>query len=140
MTSLFIPGRGTVDTRAWRVDQAVNEYDERLLFAKNEETGDWCVFVRMPGAEPPYPVCGFGRDIPSVDDVMVRIRRSDTMRNGDAIYKDLMRSQEKYRAELKYKGDQATDESVEVVEHFMRKHGKSPIIKSFSKGVSNDAG
>jgi len=140
MTSLFIPGRGTVDTRAWRVDQAVNEYDERLLFAKNEETGDWCVFVRMPGAEPPYPVCGFGRDIPSVDDVMVRIRRSDTMRNGDAIYKDLMRSQEKYRAELKYNGDQATDESVEVVEHFMRKHGKSPIIKSFSKGVSNDAG
>jgi hypothetical protein len=140
MTSLFIPGRGTVDTRAWRVDQAVNEYDERLLFAKNEETGDWCVFVRMPGAEPPYPVCGFGRDIPSVDDVMVRIRRSDTMRNGDAIYKDLIRSQEKYRAELKYNGDQATDESVEVVEHFMRKHGKSPIIKSFSKGVSNDAG
>lgn len=140
MTSLFIPGRGTVDTRAWRVDQAVNEYDERLLFAKNEETGDWCVFVRMPGAEPPYPVCGFGREIPSVDDVMIRIRRSDTMRNGDAIYKDLMRSQEKYRAELKYNGDQATDESVEVVEHFMRKHGKSPIIKSFSKGVSNDAG
>jgi hypothetical protein len=140
MTSLFIPGRGTVDTMAWRVDQAVNEYDERLLFAKNEETGDWCVFVRMPGAEPPYPVCGFGRDIPSVDDVMVRIRRSDTMRNGDAIYKDLIRSQEKYRAELKYNGDQATDESVEVVEHFMRKHGKSPIIKSFSKGVSNDAG
>ena len=140
MTSLFIPGRGSVDTRAWRVDQAVNEYDERLLFAKNEETGDWCVFVRMPGAEPPYPVCGFGREIPSVDDVMLRIRRADTMRNGDAIYNDLVRSQEKYRAELAYKGDQAADESVEVVEHFMRKHGKSPIIKSLPKGVSNDAG
>lgn len=139
MASLYIPGRGSMDIRAWKVDQAVNAYDARLMFAKNEETGDWCVFVRMPSPNPPYPVCGFGYDIPEVEDVMFRIRKADTMRNGDVIYNDMIRSQEKYRADLKYKGDQATGESVEVVEHFMRKHGKSPVIKSFSKGVSNDA-
>lgn len=139
MASLYIPGRGSMDIRAWKVDQAVNAYDERLMFAKNEETGDWCVFVRMPSPNAPYPVCGFGYDIPEVEDVMFRIRKADTMRNGDIIYNDMIRSQEKYRADLKYKGDQATGESVEVVEHFMRKHGKSPVIKSFSKGVSNDA-
>jgi hypothetical protein len=140
MSSLFIPGRGSMDIRALKVENAVRAYDERLMFAKNEETGDWCVFIRMPRPEQPYPVCGFGREIPEVEDVMFRIRRADTMRNGEAVYRDVVKSQEKYRAELKYKGDQATDESVEVVEHFMRKHGKSPIIKSFSKGVSNDAG
>ena len=36
---------------------------------------------------------------------------------------------------------QAGEESAEVVEHLMRKHGKSPIIKSTRKvkGVSKDA-
>jgi hypothetical protein len=129
-----------MDTKAWRVDQAVNAYDERLLFAKNEETGDWCVFIRMPVPEPPYPVCGFGNDIPEVDDVMLRIRQADTLRNGEAIYRDVVRSQNKYRSALEYNTDQAASESAEVVEHLMRKHGKSPIIKSFSKGVSDDAG
>lgn len=139
MSSLFIPGRGSMDIRALKVENAVRAYDDRLMFAKNEETGDWCVFIRMPRPEKPYPVCGFGREIPEVDDVMVRIRRADTMRNGEAIYRDVVKSQEQHREALKYKGDQATDESVEVVEHFMRKHGKSPIIKVLPKGVSNDA-
>ena len=127
-----------MDIRALKVENADRAYDERLMFARNEETGDWCVFIRMPRPAEPYPVCGFGREIPEVDDVMLRIRRADTMRNGEAIYKDLVKSQEQHRAALKYKGDQATDESVEVVEHFMRKHGKSPIIKSLPKGVSNN--
>lgn len=138
MSSLFIPGRGNVDFKSYHIDCEVNAYDERLMFAKNEETGDWCVFVRMPGSEPPYPVCGFGQSMPSVDEVMLRVRRSDTMRNGDLIYNDLIRSQEKYRADLQYKSDQAGEESAEVMEHFLRQNGKSPLVKVFmnsEKGV-----
>jgi hypothetical protein len=136
MSTLFVPGRGVMDFDAYRIDRAVNEYDERLMFAKNEGSGDWCVFVRMPGNEPPYPVCGFGYELPMLDDVMLRIHNADTMRNGDAIYNDMLKSQEKYRADLTYKSDQAGEESAEVVEHFLRKNGKSPVIKSLPKGVS----
>ena len=133
---LFIPGQGTVDTRAYMVDAAVKQHDERLMFAQNPDTGDWCVYIKLPRPADPYPVFGFGTDIPEVSDVIARLQRADTMRNGEAIYKDMIRSQEKYRKNLEYNTDQAGEESAEVVEHFLRKEGKSPIVKSFSKGVS----
>jgi hypothetical protein len=58
------------------------------------------------------------------------------MRHGDQIYKDVVKSQNDYRAGLKYAADEAIADSAERTEHLMRKHGKSPVIKSFSKGVS----
>ena len=138
---MLIPGHGITDTRAYMVDAAVKQYDERLMFSQNEDTGDWCVFIRMPRPERPYPVFGFGQDIPDASVVLERLKRADTMRNGDAVYREVVRSQEQYRKNLEYNTDQAGEESAEVIEHFMRKEGKSPIIKSFSKGVSdNDAG
>lgn len=137
MTNLFIPGRGVMDSRVYLIDRALNDYDERLMFARNEDTGDWCVYVRMPAPEPPFPVFGCGHDIPEPKELIARVKEGDMMRNGDRIYNDMIKSQEKYRADLKYKGDQASEESTEVVEHFMRQHGKSPIIKNLSKGVSS---
>lgn len=131
MTTLFIPGRGNVDTNAYRIDRAVNAYDERLMFAKNEQTGDWCVYIRMPGAEPPYPVVGFGRDVPQLDDVMYRIRKADTMKHGEAIYRDLVKSQMDYRANLDKAAAEASAEAAEPVEFLLRKDGKSPIVKVF---------
>lgn len=134
---LFIPGQGMMDTRAYMVDAAVKQHDERLMFSQNPDTGDWCVFIKLPRPADPYPVFGFGREIPEASVVLDRLKRADTMRNGDAIYKDMIRSQEAYRKGLEYKTDQAGEESVEVIEHMMRKEGKSPIVKSLrKKGVS----
>lgn len=132
---LYIPGHGHVDSKVYRIDRALHAYDARLMFARNEDTGDWCVYSRMPHPEPPFPVFGCGKDIPDLDDIMMRVQQGDMMRNGDLIYKDMIRSQEKYRANLKYQGDQAGEESAEVVEHFLRQHGKSPVIKEF---IGND--
>ena len=134
---LFIPGQGTVDTSAYKVDAAVKQHDERLFFAQHPTSGDWCVFIRLPSPADPYPVFGFGQEIPDANAVVERLKKADTMRNGEAIYKDMIRSQEKYRATLEYNTDQAGEESAEVVEHMMRQEGKSPIIKSLrKKGVS----
>ena len=55
------------------------------------------------------------------------------MRFGDKIYNDVVRSQRDYRAKLEYDASQASAESAEVTEHLLRKHGKSPIIKSTRK-------
>lgn len=136
---LFIPGQGMVDSKAYRVDAAVKSYDSRLRFERNLDTGDWCVFIEMPRPEPPYPVIGFGKEIPEPDVVVERIKRGDTMRTGNTIYNDIVKSQEKFRKMQEYASDQAGEESAEVIEHFMRKEGKSPIIKILPKGVSNNA-
>jgi hypothetical protein len=136
MSGIYIPGHGEMSWEEARVDRAVREYDERLFFARNEETWDWCVFVKMPRPEPAFPIVGFGNTIPSVDVVMERVRRADTMRNGDKIYNDLVKSQMDFKKQHDDKASEASAESSEVVEHFLRKHGKSPVIKEFiSKSI-----
>jgi hypothetical protein len=129
--SIYIPGHGEMSWDEIRADRAVKEYDERLFFARNADTWDWCVFISMPRPEPPYPVIGFGREIPSVDEVRRRIYNADTTRHGWQIYDEILKSQEDYKQGFRHKADEATEESAEVIEHFMRKHGKSPVIKEF---------
>jgi hypothetical protein len=68
---------------------------------------------------------------------MDSVKSGDLRRNSDRIYNEIIKSQEKYRADLRYNGDQASEESAEVVEKFMRIHGKSPIVKSLPKNYES---
>lgn len=129
--SIYIPGHGEMSWEEIRVDRAVREYDERLFFARNADTWDWCIYIKMPHGEPPYPVIGFGTEVPSVDSVMQRVRAADTMRHGWQIFDEIQKSQEDFKKQFRVRADDATEESAEVVEHFLRKHGKSPVIKEF---------
>jgi hypothetical protein len=131
MGGIYIPGHGEMSFDEIRIDRAVKEYDERLFFARNADTRDWCVFIKMPMPQEPYPVLGFGDNIPPLDEVMRLVYRSDTHRHGWAIYDEVMKSQEDYKKQFRVAADDATEESAEVVEHFLRKHGKSPVIKEF---------
>jgi hypothetical protein len=131
LMSIYIPGHGEMSWDEIRVDRAVKEYDERLFFARNAETWDWCVYIRMPRPEPPYPVIGFGREVPSVDVVMRKVYNADTTRHGWQIFDEIVESQEAYKKQFRDAADEATEESAEVVEHFLRQHGKSPVIKEF---------
>lgn len=146
MNGIYIPGHGELSWDEYRADRAVKEYDERLFFARNYDTWDWCVYIKMPYGEPPYPVIGFGREIPPVDVVLKRVYDADTMRHGWKIFDEIQKSQEDYKKALRVKADEATEESAEVVEHLLRKHGKSPIIKEFisydvpEEVSSNDVG
>jgi hypothetical protein len=135
---LWIPGMGNTNSRAYLVDRAINAYDERLMFARNEDTNDWCVFVRMPRPQKPWPLIGFGDSIPDASVVLEKVKNSHLVHNKERIWKEIVDSQKAYRKNLEYKGDQASEESAEVVEHLMRKHGKSPLVKIFPKGVSAD--
>jgi hypothetical protein len=118
MSSIYIPGHGEMSFDELRIDRALRAYDERLFFARNAETWDWCVFIRMPG-----------------DEVMRRVYRADAHRHGWAIYDEVMASQEAYKKKFRDAADEATEESVEVVEHFLRQHGKSPVVKVFMNDV-----
>jgi hypothetical protein len=134
--SLWLPN--TMNYPAYKVDYAVRQYDNRLMFARNATNGDWCVFVRMPGDAAPYPVLGFQDNIPEPHEAIDRLKAADTMRHGDRIYKEVVKSQKNYYAGLKYNADQAIADSAERTEHMMRQRGVSPVIKSLPKGVSNN--
>jgi hypothetical protein len=137
MSGIYIPGHGEMSWDEVRIDRAVKEYDERLFFARNADTWDWCIYIKMPSPEPAYPVIGFGYNVPPVDHVMQRVRAADTMRAGNKIYDDIVKSQNDYRKNLEYEASQASSAAAEPTEWLLRKHGKSPIVKSFAKkGVS----
>ncbi len=131
MSGIYIPGHGEMSWDEIRVDRAVREYDERLFFARNADTWDWCVYIKMPYGEPAYPVIGFGRDVPPVDVVMGRVYRGDMTRHGWALYDEIVKSQKDYKQKFRDAADEASSESAEVVEHFLRRRGKSPVIKEF---------
>ena len=130
---IYIPGRGSVDSDVYKVDAAVRQYNERLSFGLNEDTQDYCIFMRMPHPEPTLPILGFGREVPHPDAACKKLWESDTMIHGDKILNDILKSQEEYKAALRYNSDQASADSAERVEHLMRMNGDSPVIKSFSK-------
>jgi len=134
--SLWLPN--TMNYDAYRVDRAVNAYDERLMFARNDDTGDWCVFVRMPSPQPPYPVFGFGDRIPDPVEAVSKVQEGHLVKHKERIWKEITDSQQEYRKSLSDPVDEARDESVEAIEFMMRKEGLSPIVKSLPKGVSND--
>ena len=133
---LWLPN--TMNYDAYRVDRAVNAYDERLMFARNEDTKDWCVFVRMPSPQEPMPVFGFGDRIPDPVEAVAKVQEGHLVKHKERIWKEIIDSQEKYRADLTYNSDQARDESVEAIEFMMRQEGLSPVVKSLPKGVSNN--
>lgn len=134
--NLWLPNGMNMD--AYRVDRAVNAYDERLMFARNEDTGDWCVFVRMPSPKPPMPVFGFGNRIPDPVEAVARVQEGHLVKHKERIWKEVTESQEQFKKKFSDKADDARDESVEAIEFMMRKDGLSPIVKSLPKGVSNN--
>lgn len=131
MSGIYIPGKGEMTWEQIKIDRAVREYDERLFFGRNTDTGDWCVFITLPRPRDPYPVIGFGHELPHVSKVLENLTRGDTLRNGNAIYDEIVKSQQDYKKTVQRQGDEAAGETSEVVEHFMRRHGKSPVIKEF---------
>ena len=127
---LWLPGYGITDSKAVRVEAALKAYDERLMFAKNEETGDWCIFVRMPRPKDPWPLFGFGDEIPEPAVAVEKVQEAHLVKNKERIWREIIDSQESYRRELDRQGDETSSETAEVIEFAMRKRGESPIVKS----------
>lgn len=130
MGSIYLPGVGMVDTAVMRVHRAVNEYDERLSFRRNEDTGDWCVYIAMPHGQEPIPVLGFGTEVPHPEDAVKRVYAADTVRHGEAILDRINRDNEAIREEARYRASEASGDTAERIEKLMRAHGESPVIKS----------
>jgi len=127
-----------VDSSVYRVHCAVNAYDQNLSFNLNEETGDYCVYMRMPYPEEPVAVLGVGKNIPHPDYICKRLRETDVRIHGDKLFDLIIKEQAKEKREKEYLAEQASSDTAERLEKMLRKHGKSPVVKVFpndKKGV-----
>lgn len=145
MARIYLPGAGMVDLSVARLDRAVREYDERLSFRLNEETGDYCAWIKTPRphgpANPPeIPVLGFGPDVPPADVVLQRLMASDTRRHGDRVLHEIDRNNERIQQDKRLRADEARDETAEKLEFLMRNAGKSPVVKSLRPNPKRTAG
>ena len=129
---IYIPGRGSVDSDVYKVDRAVNQYNDRLSFEFNEAGQDYCIFMRMPYPAEPVIILGFGEKVPHPDEACKRLWESDTLVHGERILNDILKSQEDFKNAKRYAADQASGDSAERVEKFLRDRGKSPVIKVFT--------
>lgn len=132
MSEIYIPGQGVTNLEGRGLDRFVNEYDERLSFKRNPATGDFCIYIRMErGSDPPeVPVIGFGPNMPSRDEVQRRLYNADTMRHGERLLNAMNEHNERLKQVGRDAADEAAWDTTERIEKFMRKHGKSPIVKS----------
>jgi hypothetical protein len=134
-----------VNLSATRVDSAVSEYDERLLFAQHPENFQWCVFIKMPsdydgpdglvldGTTKVVPILGFN-EIPHPDDALKRLYQADAVRWGSELLDDMNRRNADRKKELGREADDATGQAAEAVEWFRRNEGEHPVKRIFVPG------
>lgn len=139
--TIYLPGRGVVDLEANRVDRAVHEYDERLSFARNEETGDYCIFIKMErgwdGPDAGLPVLGFGKQIPHPEDALKRLYQADSLRRGNEILDDINRTNDDVHKQLDAAAHEGAGHYVEALESYMVHNGQTRHLRSLSKSVES---
>lgn len=137
---IWLPGAGTVDLSVKRVDTAVREYDERLRFGRNDKTGDYCIFIKMPpnyvGGIPSsegtlYPVIGFGNQIPDAGEAIHRLRKADALKNGDAILREMNRENDSLTQHIDDNAHDASGIVAEAAEWFGREQGNLRYSKIY---------
>lgn len=138
-THIWVPNSHQ-DRNAAAVAVAVREYDPDLSFGRNEQTGQWCIFLKQGtssatvGAD--LPVLGF-QEIPHPDDALRRLHQADALRTGRKILDNIERHNEALQKDAKAGGDAAIEETAEAYDWAYRQMGKAPYAKSLRpvKGV-----
>lgn len=128
-------GRGLVDSDELAVDRAVTEYDERLYFARNEQTGQYCIYLKTISTEPDLPLVGWDT-IPHPEDAVKRLYQTDSLRHGEKILDDMNRRNADFMKQYEVAADEATYELAEAFESNLRARGAHPNPRIFvPKGV-----
>lgn len=125
---LWIPGYGTVPAHMRAAVRTVEEYDDRLILAKHEGTGDWVAFVQL-GPDRMFPVIGFGKELPRPEEIRSILERHDTRRHGDKVLREIERENARIQAEKRKAVDEAIEEAAEYADFGFRKFaGVKPQI------------
>ena len=133
---IWLPGQGVVDLEPMKVHRAVRAYDERLSFGRNMDNGQWCVFIDMPRGHDPsiLPVLGF-ESMPTPEEALDKVRRSDTKRYGEQILKMIEDDQARKEQIAAKAHDELSDMYAEIMESAYRRMGLAPARIIVPKGV-----
>lgn len=126
----FVAGRGMVDSDVLRVEKALNEYDERLYFDRNQNTGQWCAYLKTPPAEPDLPIFGWDH-IPDPEAALRRIYQADALRHGEEILDRIDRENAERMRPYNEAVEQAEAELAEAFEWGARQMGTHPSPRIF---------
>lgn len=118
---LYVPGQGFVDFRIKRAAKAISDYDDRLILALHEITGDWVAFIQL-GPDRMFPVIGFGKDLPEPTEIREILERHDTHRHGDKILRQIQETNDRIQAKVRKRADDAVEETVEYAQWGMARH------------------
>lgn len=134
---LWVPEHAADQRDAHRVHVAVKQYDENLAFGRNEQTGQWCIFMRQGTSAPTntgdLPILGFN-DIPHPDDAIARLMKADARRRGREILDELNAHNESIQEARRAAADDAIGQTAEAFEWGYRKMGKHPNTRIFIPG------
>ncbi len=150
-TNILVPGRGLVNLDALIVDRAVKEYDERLSFGYNPQNEDWVVYIKLPrdyqGAwyqiegENVMPVLGVGKGVPSPEIVTRKLYETDAWRNGEEMYNNMLKHNEKIKASQQAQADHLNLEVAERLASVKQKlDGEGKSTKIYFDGTTRRRG
>jgi len=130
--NIWLPGSGVVPVGSINASKAVEDYDPSLMLGRNEQTGDWHVFVKDgPHDHQPFPVMYIGPELPPYDALQALLYKNDVRRHGEKIVHAIERRKAAERERL---DKQHRDENAEVAEHIewgMRQMGAHPNPRIF---------
>lgn len=118
---LYIPGQGLVDLHLRKAMKVVEDYDDRLILARHEHTGDWVAFIQL-GPDRMFPVIGFGKELPHPDEIHRILEQSDTHRHGDARLREIQQANDRIQREKRKAADDAIEEAAEYADFGFRKY------------------
>jgi hypothetical protein len=125
---LWIPGQGTVPYYLRRAMKEVEDYDDRLILAKHEITGDWVAFIQL-GPDRMFPVIGFGKELPHPDEIRRILEQADTHRHGDKLLRQIQETNDRIQREKRAAAADAIEEAAEYADFGFRKYaGLKPQI------------
>ena len=125
------------DRQITTLNRVLREYDERLMFVRNEDNGDWVVALKQERPNPPLPVLGFQDQIPTPDELLARVRAADTKRHTDWLEENINKHNEQAMAPVREKADEAEWQLVEGMESFLHAQDKTPYKRIFNKAVES---
>ena len=129
---VWLPGHGVVPVGSINASKAVEDYDPELMLGRNEQTGDWHVFVKKgPHDGQPFPVMYIGPELPTYDEIQRLLYKNDVRRHGAKIVQAIERRK---RVEQERLEKQHHDENAEVAEHIewgLRQMGALPKLRIF---------
>lgn len=127
---LWVPGRGDTTVGVAAIQHVLDEYDERLVLARHEYTGDWVVFIKI-NRDDLYPVLGLGPTLPSPEEVGRKLYESDAARHGTKLLDQVNRHNEEIRKRNRAAAIEKDGEVAEHLEWAYRREGLHPQTRIF---------